>query len=197
MIPRVVSVSGSSTTSISVCASMRSSPSAPEKQATSGSDFGLALQPATLKPSALSLATASLPITPNPSTPIWTSLALGWVVVARPNARALLTLVSAQLSQMDERMHDDPFAHTGGEIGVDHACDRLIREGRIGEEMIHAGAERENHAKIGKVFERAWRMAPTQRVADGFPVERLAQHHDLMGRQQRFHSRPPGVGIPA
>ena len=63
-------------------------------------------------------------------------------------------------------MHDNPLAHAVGEIGIDHAHDRPIRESGIGEEMIDAGAERENHSKIGKVFERARRMAPTERIAD-------------------------------
>jgi len=55
------------------------------------------------------------------------------LVVVRPDLRALLTLVAAQLAQMDERMHDDPFAHAVGEIGIDHAHDRLIWESGIGE----------------------------------------------------------------
>ena len=197
MIPRVASVSGSSTTSMSVCVSKSLSPSAPEKQATSGRDFGLTLQPATLKPSAFSLVAASLPMTPNPSTPIWTSLALGCWSSSSQTPLALLAFVAAQLAQVDERMHDNPLAHAVGEIGIDHAHDRLIWKSGIGEEMIDAGPERENHSKVGKVFERARRMAPTQRIADGLPVERLVQHHDLMGRQQRFHARSPGLRVPA
>src|ERR1700734_3072794 len=144
MIPRVASVSGSSTTSMSVCASMRFSPSAPEKQVTSGSGFGL-------------------------------------TIVVVPDASALLALVAAQLAQVDERVHDHPLAHAVGEIGVDHAHDRLIGESGIGEEMIHAGPKRENHSKVGKVFERARGMAPTQRIVDGLPVDRPPPPHALGG----------------
>ena len=69
MSPRVASVSGRRTTSISVFPSRRFKPSAPEKHSTPGSDFSLALQPATLKPSAFSFVAASHPMTPRPSTP--------------------------------------------------------------------------------------------------------------------------------
>ena len=80
----------------------RFKPSAPEKQATPGSDFGLALQPATLKPSAFSLAAASLPITPSPSRPTWASPALGCLSSSAQSAPALLAFVAAQLAQMNE-----------------------------------------------------------------------------------------------
>ena len=169
----------------------------PKSRSRPGRDFGLALQPATLKPSAFSLAAASLPMTPRPSTPIWTSLALGCCVVVLPDPLALLAFVAAQLAQMDERMHDDPFAHAVGEIGIDDAHDRLIGKSGIGEEVIDARAERENRPKVGKVLERARRMAPGQRIADRVAIERLVEHHDLMRRQQRLHPRPPGLRVPA
>ena len=72
------------------------------------------------------------------------SLAFGLLVVVLPEPFALLAFVAPQLAQVGERMHDHPLAHAVGEIGIDHAHDRLIRESRIGEEMIHAGAERED-----------------------------------------------------
>ena len=77
MRPRVASVSGRSTTNMSVIASRRFRPAGPERQATPGRDFSLALQPATLKPSAPSFNAASVPRTPRPSTPTWTSAAFG------------------------------------------------------------------------------------------------------------------------
>src|SRR5262249_6808298 len=73
----------------------------------------------------------------------------------------------------------------------------LIGQSRVGEEMIDAGAERKDRLELLQVFERARRMAPAQRIADGVTVERLVEHYDLMGRQQRFHPPPPGLGIPA
>ena len=100
-------------------------------------------------------------MTPNPSTPTWTSLALGCVSSSSQTPLALLAFVAAQLAQVGERMHDHPLAHAIGEIGIYHACDRPIWESGIGEEMIHAGPERENDPKVRKVFERAGGMAPT------------------------------------
>ena len=182
---------------MSVCASKSLSPSAPEKQATSGNDFRLALQPATVKPSAFSLAAASLPMTPNPKHADLDVAGLGLLVVVFPDTLALLAFVAAQLAQMDERMHDDPFAHPVGEIGIDHPHDRLIGQSGIGEEMIDAGAERDNHPKVGKILERARGMAPTERIADRGAIERLIKRHDLLRGQQRFQARSPGLRVPS
>ncbi len=110
---------------------------------------------------------------------------------------ALLSFVTPQLSQMDERVHDDPFAHAGGEIRVDHTDNRLVRESGVGEEMIDASAKREDHPKVAKILERATRMAPTQHIAHRSPVERLIKRHDLMRRQQRFHTLSPRLRVPS
>ena len=65
------------------------------------------------------------------------------------------------------------------------------------EPMIHAGAKRENDPKVGKIFERARRMAPTQRIVHRRAIERLVEHHDLMRRHERFHARSPGFRVPS
>ena len=106
------------------------------------------------------------------------------IVVVGPDALALLALVAAQLAQMRERVHDHPFAHPLGEIGIDHAHDWAIGQGGIGEEMIDAGAEREDRLEVGKVSERARRMAPGERVTDGRAIERLAERRDLVRGQR-------------
>ena len=145
---------------MSVFASRRFKPSAPEKHSTPGSDFALMLQPATLKPSAPQLRCGvRCPIRQGqarrhgPRRP-----SAGRRRPSQTRSRAL-AFVAAQLAQMDERMHDHPFAHPVGEIGIDHAHDRLVGQGRIGKQMIDAGAEREDRLKVGKV----WRARP----ADG------------------------------
>ena len=38
-----------------------------------------------------------------------------------------------------------------GEIGIDHPHDRPVRQGGIGEQMIDAGAEREDRLEVGQV----------------------------------------------
>ena len=73
----------------------------------------------------------------------------------------------------------------------------FVGQGGIGEEMIDAGAEREDRLKVGKILERARRMAPAQRVADARAVERLVQRRDGVGRQQRCEPPPPGRRVPA
>ena len=197
MSPRVESVSGRRTTSMSVCASRRFRPSAPEKHSTPGSDFSLALQPATAKPS----ASASLPRPCPRRRGRARRLDLGGfrlVVVIRPDALALLALVAAQLAQMRERVHDDPFAHAVGEIGIDHAHDRLLGQRGVGEEMIDAGAEREDRLKV--------RKALRARPADGASSARSGPRVRSNGSSsvatawdgmQRYEPPPPRRRIPA
>ena len=73
------------------------------------------------------------------------------IVVVRPQAFALLALVAAQLAQVRERVHDHPLAHPRGEIGIDHPHDRPVGQSGIGEQMIDAGAEREDRLEVGQV----------------------------------------------
>ena len=117
MIPRVASVSGSSTMSMSVIASIRSRPSVPWKQATPLSDFSLALQPATLKPSAPSLDRGVFAKHAQAQHADMDLGGLRLIVVVGPDSLALLALVAPQLAQVRERVHDHPLAHPAGEIG--------------------------------------------------------------------------------
>ncbi len=119
------------------------------------------------------------------------------IVVVRPDALALLALVAAQLAQVRERMHDHPFAHAVGEIGIDHADDRAIRQGGIGEKMIDARAEREDRFEVRKASKRARRMAPGKRITDRGAVERLVQRHDAVRGQKRREPLAPGRQVPA
>ena len=98
---------------------------------------------------------------------------------------------------MDERVHDDPFAHPVAEVRVDYPHDRRVGQGGVGEQMIDARAKREDRLKVRQVRERAWRMAPGERVPDLGAVERLAERRDRMRRQQRVELLAPGHRLPA
>ena len=79
----------------------------------------------------------------------------GLVVVVGPDRLVLLPVVHALLAQVDQRMQDDPFAHAVAQVGIDRADDRRFGQKGIAEEMVDAGAEREDRREIGQIRERA------------------------------------------
>ncbi len=97
---------------------------------------------------------------------------------------ALLALVAAELAQMQQRVQHDPFAHARGEVGVDDAHDRNLRQARVLEQMIDAGAEREDRLEIGQAGERAGLVPPADGVADGGAVGQRLRRHDRDGRAE-------------
>ncbi len=144
MIPRVASVSGSSTTSMSVCASRRFRPVRARKAGDAGQRLRARAPAGDLEAQRPELGRGVLAQHAQAEHADLDVGGLRLLVVVRPDALALLALVAAQLAQVNERVHDHPLAHPVGEIGIDHPHDRLVGQSGIGEEMIDAGAERED-----------------------------------------------------
>ena len=188
MRPRVAPVSGRSTTSMSVIASSASRPSAPWKQTTPGCDFSACAPAGDVEAERFELERrveaehaeaehADLDVAPP-----------RLIVVVRPDALALLALVAAELAQMRERVHDDPFAHPR-RSDRDRRRARSGASGRAGsaKQMIDAGAEREDRLEVRKVCERARRMAPATAHSGPRPRSNGSPSvGDRAGRQQRL-----------
>ena len=129
--------------------------------------FRRRLQPATLKPSACSLRAASSPSSPSPRTPTRTSRARRLALVLGPDLFLLLAVVAPELAVMQQDLQHHPFAHARGEVGIDDAHDRRVGQARIDEQMIDAGAEREDRFEVGQAGECA--------AADGASSARSAR----------------------
>ena len=67
---------------------------------------------------------------------------------------------------VQQHLHDDPFAHPRGELGVDDAHDGNVGQMRIGQHVIDAGPEREDRPEVGQIRERAGPMTPAHDVMD-------------------------------
>ena len=83
----------------------------------------------------------------------------------------LLSVVELLLTQMEQRMQNDPFAHPIGEIVVDETNDRRFGQQGIAEHMIDAGAERKDRFEMRQIRERSGVMAPGERVSDRAAID--------------------------
>ena len=86
---------------------------------------------------------------------------------------------------MVEHPPDDIFGHVLGEIVGDDLDDRHVGQAGIGENMVDAGADREDGAQIGQRRQQVRLLLPHHRIGD----RRIAgavrlQHHLALGRQQ-------------
>ena len=155
--------------------------------------FGVRLQPATLKPSRASASAASLPITPRPMTPTATSLAAGWSCT-RQMPLALLRVVEPLPPMMHQHMQHDVFGHPHGQVGMRDARQRHLRQGRIGQQMIDAGAEIDDRLEIGKPRQQAVRRQPDAGIGDvawcrrSRPARRAARGPWRCARNAACHS---------
>ena len=115
------------------------------------------------------------------------------IVIVRPQAFALLTLVAAQLAQVRERVHDHPLAHPRGEVGIDDAHNQAGP----------AGLDRridDRRRRPARRSPRGWaglRARPAdgagERVTDRRAVERLAERRDLVRGQKGLEPLAPGA----
>ena len=71
-----------------------------------------------------------------------------------PDLLPLIVVDALLLPMVHQHMHDDIFAHPHGEIGLHHPHERHVRQGRIGEDRIDAGAQRKDRLEIGQRAER-------------------------------------------
>ena len=63
------------------------------------------------------------------------------LLVLAPDALVLLRVVEALTAVMHQDVQHDVLGHPHGEIGIDDAHDRHIRQVGIGDDMIDAGTE--------------------------------------------------------
>ena len=97
---------------------------------------------------------------------------------------------------MLQAVQHDVLAHPVGEVGVDHAQDRHVRQAVVAHQVIDARAEREDRREVGQARERAGRMLPRHGVVHGAAVEGLAERHDLPAGQFAPEAGDPGVDVP-
>ena len=86
---------------------------------------------------------------------------------------------------MVEHPPDDIFGHVLGEVVGNHLDDRHVGPAGIGEDMVDAGADREDHAQVGQRGQQVRPLLPHHGVGD----RRVAcavglQHHLAFGREQ-------------
>ena len=83
-----------------------------------------------------------------------------------PQALALLRRIERQLAMVEEHVQHDVFGHARGEIRIDDAHQSDRRQLGIIDEMIDAGAERENHLETRELAEKSRRRLPDAHVGD-------------------------------
>ncbi len=110
---------------------------------------------------------------------------------------ALEAVVDAHPAKGHEAVHDDIFGHAGGEVGIDDAHHRhALGQPLVLEQVIDAGAEREDGVEQRQVGEGALGLFPGGAVAHGAAVEDLAGEHDLPAREHGLEALPPGFRVP-
>ena len=77
------------------------------------------------------------------------------LIVLEPDAVALLRIVEPLPAMEHQRVQHDVFGHALRQVAIDDPHDRHIRKCRIADEMIDAGAEREDRFEIWKAVESA------------------------------------------
>ena len=84
-----------------------------------------------------------------------------------PFAAALQLLELGLAAMVAQHVEDDVLGHALGQVLVDHPADRhLLGQGRVGEEMVDAGTEREDGAQVGEARQGAVGHVPHQGELD-------------------------------
>ena len=87
------------------------------------------------------------------------------------------------------------FHHLAGQRRVDEAHHRRRRQRRVGEDVVHPGAERKNHAQARQAPKHPRFGVPHQRRIDVFDAPDLGPHAQFEARFQRRERRRPGRGV--
>ncbi len=115
-----------------------------------------------------------------------------------PDFFALLRPVEPQAAMMQEHVQDHVLAHPRREIPVHHADERHRRQQRIADEVIDAGAQRENRLQMRELREKARRRLPGAHIADlGGIAGAVGPDSYFAARRQRQKSRLPFRRIPS
>ncbi len=77
-----------------------------------------------------------------------------------------MRVVKALAAVMHQDMQDDVLDHAHAEVAMDHARNRHVRQFRIGEQVIDAGAQCDNGFQIGKAGQQSVRRPPYAGHAD-------------------------------
>ena len=173
----------------------RRAPARPHSPSTPGSVFGVRLQPATWKPSRTSSSAAAAPRTPRPITPTRTSDAAGWRSSRQRRSR-LEPEVAELLAVMEQHLEHHPFGHPPGQVVADDAGDRHVRQAVDEDDMLDAGAEREDRLEVGQGPQRRRRRMPRHQVADRVRIGQVRPDMDIAPRCERAHRLRPGLRLP-
>lgn len=103
-----------------------------------------------------------------------------------PAPLALGTEVGKLPPVMQQHLQRHPFGHALGEVRADHAHDRHGGQPGLEDEMVDAGAEREDRLEIGQGGEQALRRLPDEGVA----------YRRRIGQVGPDMQRPVGLGGP-
>ena len=89
-----------------------------------------------------------------------------------PDLPLLLGAVEHALAVMVEHPPEHVFGHVLGEVVGDDAHDRHVRKRRVGEDVIDAGADREDRPQVGKPRQQVRALLPHHRIGDRRVVRR-------------------------
>jgi hypothetical protein len=108
-----------------------------------------------------------------------------------PLARPLRPLEAIELTVVAQHREQDVFGHGAPERRVDHAGERDVRQVRIREQAVDAGAEREDRLELGVARQLARRRPPHQGDLDRVPIADIRPDPHLELRNPRLQLRAP------
>jgi hypothetical protein len=79
---------------------------------------------------------------------------------------ALLRLEGRLIAVIAQHVQQHIFGYAGGQVGIDHPRHRHLRQIGIDEQMIGAGAHRQDQLQVGQFGKLAGRRLPRQCVGD-------------------------------
>jgi hypothetical protein len=99
---------------------------------------------------------------------------------------------------MQQHVQHHVLGHANGEIGFDVAHDRHVGQIRIGENMLDAGAEREDRLQAVQAGIQPARRVPGAGIRDvGSLADAVRPQPDLSRRRERPQRLCPGLRIGA
>jgi hypothetical protein len=87
-----------------------------------------------------------------------------------PDMRRLLARIGEVLAVVQQHLQRHPFGHAGGQIGIDDADDRHVRQRRIADDMVDTSTKREHGLEVRQIGEGLGRRPPGQHIVDGFRI---------------------------
>ena len=85
---------------------------------------------------------------------------------------------------VQQHVQADILRHTHGEVGVDEADERHVRQVGAAQNVIYPGAKGEHHFQVRQALQRVLRWFPDKRIADIRSIARVGPQADIHVRLQ-------------